>query len=253
MQTFAQFKLNQKPNNMKTKLLFLSALIGLGMQASAQDLAPGINYSYNPPGANGIITGISVDVVENDGTSATSFDVAMYLYDQSTSTPYILDPMHVNYISGYGVYSITNWNVDINNTPGIPAGTYRLGFYVDSNSDITESDENNNAGLLSGNINYTPSANGIATNSFLANSISLFPNPANEKATVNFSLETNAAVSMKVYDMTGKLVQVVTDKEEMLAGDYSMPLETSSLPSGVYFMTLTSGELSVTRRLIVSH
>lgn len=238
---------------MKTKLLFLSALTCIGMTLSAQDLAPGINYSYNPPGANGIITSIAVDVVENDGTSASSFEVAMYLYDQATSTAYILDPMNVPSISGYGSYSITNWNVDINNTPGIPAGTYRLGFYVDSNSDITESDENNNAGLLSGNINYTPSANGIAANSFLANSLSLFPNPANEKATVNFSLEANSAVSMNIYDMTGKLVQVVTDKEEMIAGDYSIPVETASLPSGVYFVTLTSGESSVTRRLIVAH
>jgi hypothetical protein len=238
---------------MKTKLLFLSAIVCGALNLSAQDLAPGINYSYNPPGANGIITSISVDVVENDGTSASSFDVAMYLYDQSTSTAYILDPMNVSYISGYGVYSITNWNVDINNTPGIPAGTYRLGFYVDSNSDISESDENNNAGLLSGNINYTPSANGIEANSILANSLNLFPNPANEMATVNFTLEESAAVTLNIYDMTGKLVQVVTNNDQMLAGDYSMKIETASLPEGAYFLTLTSGELSVTRRLIVAH
>lgn len=238
---------------MKTKLLFLSAIVCAGMNLSAQDLAPGINYSYNPPGANGIITSIAVDVVENDGSSASSFEVAMYLYDQSTSTAYILDPMNVSYISGYGVYSITNWNVDINNTPGIPAGTYRLGFYVDSNSDISESDENNNAGLLSGNINYTPSANGIEANSILANSLNLFPNPANEMATVNFTLEESSAVTLNIYDMTGKLVQVVTNNDQMLAGDYSMKIETATLPEGAYFITLTSGELSVTRRLIVAH
>jgi hypothetical protein len=238
---------------MKTKLLFLSALVCVGMNLAAQDLAPGINYAYNPPGSNGIITNISVDVVENDGTSASSFSVAMYLYDQATSTPYILDPMSISYISGYGVYSITNWNVDINNTPGIPAGTYRLGFYVDSNGDISESDENNNAGLLSGNINYNPSASGIEANSVLASSLNLFPNPANEKATVNFTLTESSAVTLNIYDMTGQLVEVVTNNEQLLAGDYSLNVETSSLPSGVYFMTLTSGELSVTRRLTVAH
>jgi hypothetical protein len=238
---------------MKAKLLFLSALTCVGMTLSAQDLAPGINYSYNPPGANGIITNIEVDCVENDGTSASFFDVSMYLYETASQTVYVIGTQSVSSISGYGMYSFTSWNIDINDNPNVPAGTYRLGVWVDSGSDVSESDENNNAGLLSGNINFTPSANGIATNSFLANSLSLFPNPANEKATVNFSLEANAAVSMKVYDMTGKLVQIVTDKEEMLAGDYSMPVETASLPAGVYFMTLTSGELSVTRRLIVAH
>ena len=237
---------------MKTKSLLFAAVLGFGINLSAQDLAPGINYSYNPPGSNGIITNISVDVVENDGTSASNFSVAMYLYDQATSTVYILDPMSVSYISGYGVYSITNWNVDINNTPGIPAGTYRLGFYVDSNNDISESDENNNAGLLSGNINYTPSASGIATSSILAGSVSLFPNPSNESTKINFTLATNSAVTMKIYDMTGQLVETVIN-EEMTAGDHSAGLETSSLPSGVYFVTLVSGESSVTRRLTVQH
>jgi hypothetical protein len=238
---------------MKTKLLFLSALTCVGMTLSAQDLAPGINYSYNPPGANGIITSIAVDCVENDGTSVGSFDVSMYLYESSSQTVYVIGTQSVPSLSGYAVYSFTNWNIDINDNPNVPAGTYRLGVWVDSNSDISESDEDNNAGLLSGNINFTPNANGIATNSFLANSLSLFPNPANEKATVNFSLEANSAVSMNIYDMTGKLVQAVVNKQEMLAGDYSMPVETASLTSGVYFMTLTSGELSVTRRLIVAH
>ncbi|HET6990906.1 MAG TPA: hypothetical protein VFJ43_06255, partial [Bacteroidia bacterium] len=74
---------------MKTKhVLLMSALLCGGFTINAQDLAPGINYSYNPPGANGIITNIAVDAVENDGVAAGSFDVAMYLYDMSTSTPY---------------------------------------------------------------------------------------------------------------------------------------------------------------------
>jgi hypothetical protein len=237
---------------MKTKALLFAAMLGFGINLSAQDLLPGLNYSYNPPGANGIITNISVDVVENDGVSASNFSVAMYLYDQSTSNVYILDPMSISYIAGNGLYSITNWNVDINNTPGIPAGTYRLGFYVDSNNDISESDENNNAGLLAGNINYTPSASGIATNSLFVNSTSLFPNPSNENTNMNFTLAENSSVSLNIYDMTGQLVKAVIN-EEMVSGDHSIAIETSSLPSGVYFMTLVSGESSVTRRLTVQH
>ena len=123
---------------MKTKtLLLMSALFCGGLKLAAQDLAPGINYAYNPPGANGIITSISVDVVENDGVSTGSFDVAMYLYDMSTSTPYVIGTTNIPSISGSSVITISNWNIDINNTPGIPAGTYRLGVWVDSNGDVT--------------------------------------------------------------------------------------------------------------------
>ncbi|CAN5915256.1 hypothetical protein BH11BAC7_BH11BAC7_20360 [soil metagenome] len=238
---------------MKTKLLFMSALVCIGMNLNATDLAPGINYQYNPPGSNGIITSIEVDCVENDGSSASSFDISMYLYDQATSAVYVIGTQSVSYISGNGLYTISNWNIDINDNPNVPAGSYRLGVWVDSNDDISESDENNNVGLLSGNINFTPSANGIYANSFLANSLNLFPNPSNENTTVNFTLQEGAAVTLNIFDMTGKLVQVVTDNEQMIAGDYSIRVATEELSSGVYFMTLTSGELSVTRRLTVAH
>jgi hypothetical protein len=251
--SFAFKSSNQKNQTMKTKhLLFLSALLCGGITINAQDLAPGINYSYNPPGSNGVITGITVDVVENDGVSVGSFDVSMYLYDMSTSTPYVIGTTTVPSLSGSSVMTISNWDIDINNTSGIPAGTYRLGIWVDSNSDISESDENNNAGLLAGNINYNPNASGIATNSILANSISLFPNPSDGEVKMNFTLDQNSAVSVNIYDMTGKLVKVVNDAEAMSAGTYSMDISTSELSSGIYFVTLTTGELSVTRRLTVT-
>ncbi len=238
---------------MKTKLLFLSALVCIGMNLNATDLAPGINYSYNPPAADGIINDIAVDCVENDGSSASFFDVSIYLYESSSQTVYIIGTQSVSSISGYGSYSFTNWDIDINSNPNVPAGTYSLGVWVDSGSDISESDENNNAGLFSGNINFTPSANGIEANTFLANSVNLFPNPSNESTTVKFTLAENSAVTLNIYDMTGKLVQVVNNNDQMIAGDYSLQVETASLPPGVYFLTLTSGELSVTRRLTIAH
>src|ERR1044072_8343759 len=247
--TFASLK----QTNMKMKqLLFAAAVLG-GTSLMAQDLAPGINYAYNPPAADGIITDISVDVVNNDNNSAGSFDVSMYLYDQSSQNYWIIGTTNVPSLSGNSVITISNWDIDINNTPGIPAGTYRLGVWVDSNNDITESDENNNAGLLAGNINYNPSASGIATSPITIAAVSLFPNPANENATVNFTLTENSTVSLKVYDMTGNEVMIVSDKAQMATGDYSMQVETAGLSSGIYFMTLSTGDGSVTRRLTVTH
>ncbi|CAN5173400.1 hypothetical protein BH09BAC5_BH09BAC5_21180 [soil metagenome] len=239
---------------MKTKnVLLIAAMIYGGAQLSAQDLAPGINYAYNPPGANGIITSISVDAVENDGVAVGAFDVSMYLYDMSTSTPYVIGTVNVPSLSGYGVYSITNWTLDINNTQEIPAGTYRLGVWVDSNGDISESDENNNAGLLSGNINYTPSASGIAGSIFISNSVSLYPNPSSDKSTVNFTLTESGNVNVTVFDITGKSIQQISEQESFTQGEHKLEIDTKSIPSGVYFVTLTTGESSITRRLIVAH
>lgn len=239
---------------MKTKsLLLIAALFCGGLKLASQDLAPGINYSYNPPAADGIITSISVDVVTNDAVSVGSFDVAMYLYDASTTNVYVIGTTNVPSLSGYSVITISNWNIDINQTPGIPAGTYRLGVWVDSNNDITETDENNNAGLLAGNINYTPNASGIATAPLAISFVNCYPNPANDNATVNFSLTKNSDVSLKIYDLQGNLVETVSDKTQMTPGEYSLNVETAELSSGIYFMTLSTGDGSVTQRLTVAH
>lgn len=237
---------------MKTKaLLFISALL-CGTAISAQDLAPGINYSYNPPAADGIITDIAVDVVNNDNTAAGSFDVAMYLYDMSSQTVYVIGTVNIPSLSGNSLIPITNWDIDINDTPGIPAGTYRLGVWVDSNDDISEADENDNAGLLSGNINYTPSASSV--NEVIAlSTVSLFPNPANDMAKFSFTLAESAPVTVSVYDMVGNLVQSAAKGRQLMPGAHTIDVDTFELPAGVYFVTVIAGEQTITRRLTVTH
>lgn len=240
---------------MKTKTLLVLGTLFLGsMNMNAQDLAPGINYSYNPPGSNGIITNITIDVVNNDNTAAGSFDVSMYLYDQNTSNYWVIGTQNIGSLSGNSLITISNWTIDINNTPNIPAGTYRLGIWVDSNDAITETDENNNAGLLSGNINYTPSsASGISNPVFDAASVKCAPNPANANATITVTLTDNAPITLELFDMTGRVVKTYAGNEQMSAGQHTLKMETETLPAGVYFWTLRTGELSVTRRLVVSH
>lgn len=239
---------------MKTKLVLLFAGLFAGMMnLTAQDLAPGINYGYNPPGSDGIITSISVDVVNNDGSSAGSFDVAMYLYDPNTQNVWTIGTTNIPSLSGNSVITISNWNIDINNTPNIPAGTYRLGVWVDSNGDISETDESNNAGLLSGNINYTPSASGIADHALNAASVKCMPNPANAFTVIGFTLTENAAVTIEVYDMTGRLVQTVSKEENMPSGENKVRVVTETMPVGIYFWSIKSGEVNVTGRMTVAH
>ena len=243
---------------MKTKITLLCLIVMLFIsikKSQAQiDLVPGINYSYNPPGSNGIITNITVDACNNDVGNAGSFDVAMYLYDQSTTNYWIIGTTNIPSLSGNACITISNWNININNTSGIPSGTYRLGIWVDSNNDIAETDENNNAGLLSGNINYTPSSSGIVDFSALAKNVSLqapSPNPTNGITKFNFSLATEGQVSLNVFDVTGKLVfTLVNDK--LQAGTYTYEMDASVLETGIYFCTLHTDGISVSQKLSVT-
>ncbi|MBI3509137.1 MAG: T9SS type A sorting domain-containing protein [Bacteroidetes bacterium] len=239
---------------MKTKILLVIAALGLGLvKLSAQDLLPGINYSYNPPGANGIITNITIDVLNNDANAAGSFDVAMYLYDPNTTNYWIIGTQNIPSLSGNSLITISNWNIDINQTSGIPAGTYRLGVWTDSNSAITETDETNNAGLLAGNINYTPNASGISNAILPDENATLYPNPANENVSVNYSLTENSAVEINIFDDAGKLMMRANEPGVLGAGDHKTELETSSLPPGIYFVKIIAGGSVITKKLSVMH
>lgn len=231
------------------QLLLVAAVCG-GTSLIAQDLAPGINYSYNPPAADGIITNITVDVVNNDNNSAGSFDVAMYLYDQSTTNYWVIGTTNVPSLSGNSLITISNWNIDINNTAGIPAGTYRLGIWVDSNNDITEADENDNTGLLAGNINYSP-ANGTDDLAIETTSVNCFPNPAGNSTTLSFTLTENSDVTIEVYDALGNRVESFT-RALLSPGLHTQLINTESYAGGIYFVSITSGETVITRRLSVT-
>jgi hypothetical protein len=240
---------------MKTNLTKISfafaALLSLHTGSAQTDLVPGINYSYDPPGSDGVIHNIAVDVCNNESDAAYSFDVSMYLYEPNSGDHWVIDTYHVPSLSGNACNTISNWDIDINNTPGISAGTYRLGIWVDSNDDISESDENNNIGLLDGNINYSPSTVDIKT---VANASLLLkdaaPNPASGSTSLSFRLAANCAVSLEILDITGKKV-ITALNTELAAGDHTCKADLSTLEPGLYFYRLTAGKQACTKKLIV--
>lgn len=240
---------------MKTKItliiMFIIVCMGIN-KLVAQDLVPGINYSYNPPGSNGIITDITVDVCNNESTSASSFDVGIYLYDPNTTNYWILDERTVNSLSGNACITISNWDININNTPNIPAGSsYRIGTWVDSGEVISESDEDNNAGLMQGNISYTPSSGtGIADAAAAPNLLQNSPNPAQSMTRFNFSLAGDSDVKLHIFSTSGQLVDTPVD-QKLQAGDHTFTYDCSTLAEGVYYYTLTTTSGSVTKKLAI--
>lgn len=238
---------------MKTRItiIILLLLVTFGInRLVAQDLVPGMNYSYNPPGSNGIITDITIDVCNNTGTSASSFSVAIYLYDSSNGNYWVLDQTTVNSLSGNSCITISNWDIDINNTPNIPANSsYRIGTWVDNNDDISESDEGNNAGLMSGSFSYTPTSNSVAE----LNIVRLrptAPNPAEGLTRFSFELEEEADASLDIYNASGQLVRNLM-KEKLEKGSYSYSFDCGALAAGVYYYALNTGKGSCSQKFIV--
>ncbi len=75
-----------------------------------------------------------------------------------------------------------------------------------------------------------------------------YPNPFNPSTTISFSVAQPSAVSIRVFDLTGKHVATVAN-ETLGAGNYTVEWNAENLPSGTYIYKLSAGEYSESRVL----
>ncbi len=68
-----------------------------------------------------------------------------------------------------------------------------------------------------------------------------FPNPFNPSTTLSLNLTEDAAVSVRLHDVTGRAVLTVLDNADLSAGSHSVMLNASELPSGRYMAVMTTG------------
>lgn len=87
-----------------------------------------------------------------------------------------------------------------------------------------------------------------ATNSgiedFLANNVTLFPNPANDVIHVECSLNNLQVEMLEVFDVYGKLIRTVG------AGDTSRQINVSGLAAGLYFVRVTTDQGIATKSFV---
>jgi hypothetical protein len=83
-----------------------------------------------------------------------------------------------------------------------------------------------------------------------------YPNPlraslSNSGTKITFTLSKTANVTLEVYNMLGEKVTTLV-KGAKPAGEHVVNFNASNLPSGIYFYTLTAGELKQTRKMVLT-
>ncbi len=78
-----------------------------------------------------------------------------------------------------------------------------------------------------------------------------YPNPFNPFTTINFSLKEGSNIKLFVYDVTGKLVDVIVDNEFKPAGTYEVKYNAEKLSSGVYFLLMKAGNYNNSVKMIL--
>jgi len=98
-----------------------------------------------------------------------------------------------------------------------------------------------------------PSTFGDTTNTSAASNtepvLAVYPNPFELEATVDFSLPTEQAYTLDLYNITGKLVRHLADGTPAAGRQYSCPINSTALSAGLYMVRLRAGRTSKMLRL----
>jgi hypothetical protein len=82
------------------------------------------------------------------------------------------------------------------------------------------------------------------------NIIQNYPNPFNSTTTIEFNLPKSGWVSLRTYDLQGRLVQNLIEAN-LNAGNHIYHWEAPNLPSGIYLITLSSGGHTITKKTVL--
>jgi len=75
-----------------------------------------------------------------------------------------------------------------------------------------------------------------------------YPNPFNPTTNIRFDLPKSSFVSLRIYDMLGKEVAIVLEKN-LQAASYMVDFNASELPSGIYFYKLQAGDFTSIKKM----
>ena len=81
------------------------------------------------------------------------------------------------------------------------------------------------------------------------------PNPFNPETTISFTLALRAPTTLKIYDVSGRLVRTLVDRD-MLPGPHAIRWDGTAnsgerVASGVYFYRLSSGEFTAAKKMVM--
>jgi hypothetical protein len=85
-------------------------------------------------------------------------------------------------------------------------------------------------------------------NNLLENNLQIYPNPAVTETEIVYNTTTSVPVNMKLIDLLGN--ELVSQRAQTFVGLNKFKIDVSTLPAGVYYITLNAGSNLLTKKLI---
>jgi len=86
--------------------------------------------------------------------------------------------------------------------------------------------------------------NALGINEHLTNKLNVYPNPSNDKITINFPIHNNS--KLEIYDAIGKIIRSIS----ISANQDKIVIEKGKLSSGLYLISFTDEGKTITNRIV---
>jgi len=212
------------------------------------DSLPNVTPSITVGDSGSYYVVISQNICSTTSNSLYANEIALpvagaFLTGDGFVCPGSTDTISANVVPGYTY----QWQLDGTNINGATGATYAA---ADSGTYTVVETGFNNCSAVSNYavVSYDSCTVGIPT--IVENeSILLYPNPAHNTAVVSLSCNQAGIISIKLFDMMGKLVEVVYEGKTAAGSNfYTIPM--SALSEGMYMVRLYDGSSLVTRKLV---
>ena len=111
-------------------------------------------------------------------------------------------------------------------------------------------DENEIVYLEIDTVGLFDGATSISENSKKVNNFSIYPNPANDYASIAISLDKTEKVTLTIVDLLGK--EISKEETVLFSGKSTERLDVSNFQNGVYFINLQVGNKITTQKLVIT-
>lgn len=215
------------------------------------------NFNFLPMAGSPVLTGANFTSPKLSGFTSTTHRGA-FGTDNWTSCWSEFTPQNEDYTTATINYG---FNVNVTQsgttlTAGVPSGTWTYNWSTGattSNITVTTAGSytvtvTSARGCTStGSVNAVVGINEVVSN---INSLSLFPNPTNNNATLEISAKEAAEATVVVSDIMGRTMNI--SNEQLVSGINRVAINTADFAGGIYLVSVKNGADAKTIRLIVN-
>ena len=108
------------------------------------------------------------------------------------------------------------------------------------------------AGASFTNVKFVGGFTGLNETESTISSVGVYPNPATQNTNISFTLVENNKVSISIFDVLGNLVSPVSQNNDFVKGNNIVSINTSTLSSGIYYISLEANGTKEIKKLVIS-